>query len=276
MNFSSTDQTVTKQQQPAAHSSNKPVTPPLIRDENHYPYKCYMALLFVLLAANAFAAIRVEKVVPGIQGFTRAERWIPITFSITNTGSNFQGVLEVNRGESFFRRSIDLAAQSGKEVEVLVYYSSHYGPLEYRILNNDGSKVREDRLQVTGLNAKDNLVLVLSDVDYNHQFLNGVPNPWGGKTFVAYLKPEQLYTEWLAYSSADAIVLGSLPPQMSSSRWKALIQYAACGGILVCSSGTSLSAFEHPFFRQALPDFQKEYSLMIRSGCSDVSQLHRA
>jgi hypothetical protein len=225
-------------------------------------------LIFLLICVPcSYATIRVENIVSGLQGFTRAERWIPVVFYLQNTGGDFRGIVEVNKGEAHFRKSIDLAAQSEKRVELMVYYSSYYGPLEYRILDESGAKIKEDRLQVTGLNVKDNLVLVLSDGEYNHQFLNGVPNPWGGKTFVSYLKPDQLFSEWLAYSAADAIVLGSLPEErISLSVWKAIFQYAASGGVLVCSSATSNTVLEHPLLQKALPSHSREYSLISKGG----------
>lgn len=221
--------------------------------------------LVLLVAPAARAGIKVESIVSGLQGFTRAERWIPVVFYLRNTGTDFRGTVEVNKGEAYFRKSIDLAAQSEKRVELMVYYSSFYGALEYRILDESGAKIKEDRLQVTGLNVKDNLVLVVSDGEYNHQFLNGVPNPWGGKTFVSYLKPDQLFSEWLAYSIADAIVLGSLPEErISLSVWKAIFQYAASGGVLVCSSATSNTVLEHPLLQKTLPQRSRDYSLISK------------
>lgn len=219
--------------------------------------------LLLLYAPKADSSVQVESIVSGLQGFTRVERWIPVVFHLRNSGRDFRGTLEVNKGEAYFRKSIDLAAGSEKRIEVLVYFSSYYGPLEYRILDGSGAKLQGDRLQVTNLNMKDNLILVLSDEDYNHQFLNGVPNPWGGKTFVSYLKPAQLFSEWLAYSTADAIVLGSLPEkQLSSFAWKALLQYGASGGVLICSSATSYAALAHLLLQNALPPLSREYSLI--------------
>jgi hypothetical protein len=221
--------------------------------------------ILITFASTSSAAVHVENVASGLQGFARGERWIPIVFRLVNAGNDFRGILEVNKGDSFFRKSIDLAAQSAKEVEIFVYYSAYYGPLEYRILDEEGSKIKEDRLQVTTLNSKDNLVLVISDGDYNHQFLNGVPNPWGGKTFVSYLKSDQLYSDWIAYSTADVIVLGSLPiEKISTHEWKAVLQYVASGGLLVCSSATNLQVLEHAQLRHVLPTFSKEYSLISR------------
>lgn len=225
------------------------------------------AVLAILLlsAGSVHSAVRVDNVISGLQGFARVERWVPITFFLRNTGSDFKGTLEINKGDARFRKSIDLAAKSAKKVDVLIYYSAYYGLLEYRILDEKGAELKKDRLQVTSLNAKDNLVLVLSAGDYNHQFLNGVPNPWGGKTFVSYLKPEQLYSEWIAYSTADAIVVASLPEeQVSSPQWKAILQYTASGGTLVCSSATDYAVLNHPMLREALPRVSVEYSLVSK------------
>ncbi len=221
--------------------------------------------LVLFMAPAALATIQVESIVSGLQGYTRVERWVPIVFHLRNGGRDFRGTLEVNKGEAFFRKSIDLAAQSEKRIEILAYFSSYYGPLEYRILDDNGAKLKGDRLQVTNLNTKDNLVLVLSDEEFNHQFLNGVPNPWGGKTFVSYLKPEQFFTEWLAYSTTDAIVIGSLPEgRVASSAWRALLQYGASGGVLICSSATSYAALAHPLLQDALPPLSREYSLISK------------
>lgn len=221
--------------------------------------------LVLFLSTEAHSTIVVENVVSGIQGFARADRWVPIVLNVTSTSGDFHGTIEINQGMAFFRKSIDLAARTKKRIVLLAYVSSYYGPLGYRILDENGIKVKDDRLQVTTLNAKDNLVLVISEQEYNHQFLNGVPNPWGGKTFVSYLKPDELFSEWIAYSVADAIVLGSISKEkISAPEWKAIIQYAASGGILVCSSATSNAILENPVVRKALPMRSSEYGLVSK------------
>src|SRR5262249_39252509 len=173
--------------------------------------KTVHSILFTLLFLFAttlvsFATVKVERVSPGIDGYVRAERWVPIVFDLRST-QDFQGRIEVMKGETVFRKSVDLAAGMGKRIEVLVYYSNFYQPLTYRLVDLMGRKVVEDRIDPRLLNYQDNLVLVVSDSEYNHQFLNGEQNPWGGKTFVAYRKSSELSSEWIAYSSADSIAL---------------------------------------------------------------------
>lgn len=220
-------------------------------------FKCRIPLLLAVLLAlcsTTQAFVRVEKTEVGLDGYARNERWVPIDFQLKSYGENFQGTLKVFKGDTLFQKSIDLNSGASKQVEVLIYYSNFYEPLRYELYSKDGRKVQEARLDVRALNYTDNLLLVISDGTYNHQFLNGEQNPWQGKTFVAYHKPEQMYQEWMAYSSADAIALGSLSPSsIAPAQWKALLQAVASGKPLVCSAGTAISVLSDPMLRGHLP-----------------------
>lgn len=222
-----------------------------------------LLLVFLLFPPAAQAFVRVDKVDVGLDGYARGERWIPVVFQLKSYGENFQGSLQVLKGETVFRKSLDLNAGASKQVEVLVYFSNYYENLSYQLLNKQGRKIQEARLDVRTLNYTDNLVLVIADGEYNHQFLNGEPNPWGGKTFVAYHKPEQMYTEWMAYSSADAIALGPISPSsLMPAQWKALLQAVASGKPLICSAATGFSALSDPLLRDHLPSISAPMTLI--------------
>jgi hypothetical protein len=206
--------------------------------------------------------VRVEKVEVGLDGYARGERWIPVVFQLKSYGENFQGSLQVFKGETAFRKSLDLNSGAGKQVEILLYFSNYYENLRYELLNKQGRKIQEARLDVRILNYTDNLVLVIAGGEYNHQFLNGEQNPWGGKTFVAYHKPEQMYSEWMAYSTADAIALGPISPtSLLPAQWKALLQAVASGKPLICSAATGFSALSDPLLRDHLPAISAEMTL---------------
>jgi hypothetical protein len=161
-----------------------------------------------------------------------------------------------------FRKSVDLSAGASKRVELLIYQTGYYEALEYRVLDSGGHMIAKNRIDTRVLNYQDNVVLVISGTDY-HQFLNGVQNPWGGKTFVAYMDPAQGFSEPVAYSAVDAIALGNISfPEMSPAARKALLLYAATGGTLICSSATNLSVLQDSAIRDILPSISAEHSLL--------------
>lgn len=220
-----------------------------------------LSFLLVWITTSAEATIRVDQAVAGMDGYARQERWIPVVFQFHNSGADFQGTLEVSKGQTTFRKSLDLASGADKRVELILYYSGYYEQISYRILDNNRI-VMENKLETRLLNYTDNLVMVISDGESNHQFMNGEQNPWGGKTFVVYLKSADLYSEWLAYSVADAVAIGIVSSrEIPSSRWKALIQYAATGGTLVLSAGTDLSILKDPLLTENLPRISVPLSL---------------
>ena len=216
-------------------------------------------LLAVVSPAICQASIRIESVTAGLDGYVRGERWAPVVFELQNSGSDFQGTLELLKGETIFRKSLDLAGESRKRVEMIYYHSSYFEPLSFRIIDSKGRIAVQQSLEVRLLNYQDNLVLVLSEDTYSHQFLNGQQNPWGGKTFVAYLKSKELPAEWIAYSSADAIAIGRLSPaQLPPRCWKAVVQYAASGGVLICSAATATAVVQDPLVRENVPGISPE------------------
>lgn len=233
---------------------------------------CVLTSLLVLGAAGANAAIHVENVQVGIEGFVRAESWIPVSFQVQSSGGDFQGRIEVHRGDTVFHKSLDLSSGTSKQLDLLVYMSTYLEPMTYRVVDSRGRMVMERKLEPRMLSYQDNLILVISDTDYNHQFVNGIQNPWGGKTFVAYKKTGELYSEWLAYATADAIALGSISPaEIPPARWKALLLNIASGGVLICSAATSLSALRNPLLKNSFPEFSTDLNqiskgefLMIR------------
>lgn len=228
--------------------------------------------LLTVAAGSASASIRVDDVQVGIEGYVRAESWIPVSFQIQSLGADFQGRIEVRRGDTVFHKSLDLSSGTGKQVDLLAYMSTYLEPMTYRVLDSRGRLVLERKLVSRMLSHQDNLILVVSDTDYNHQFVNGIQNPWGGKTFVAYRKTGQMYSEWLAYAAADAIALGSISPaEIPPERWKALVLSIASGGVLICSAATSLSVLRNPLLKSSFPHFSTDLNqiskgefLMIR------------
>ena len=220
-------------------------------------------LLFLSAAVPALAGIRVEEVTAGADGYIRGERWIPVVFQLQGAGGSFQGVIEVVRGNTIFRKSVDLGAGASKRVELMVYQSSYYDPIEYRIRDSQEKVITRNRIDTRILNYQDNVLLVISGTDFSHQFLNGVQNPWGGKTFVSYMDPGQMFSEPIAYSAVDAVALGNVSlPEIAPAARKALLLYAATGGTLICSAATNLSVLQDPAVRYVLPSISAELTLL--------------
>jgi hypothetical protein len=222
-----------------------------------------MKKLFLLIAFLSpqflFANIQVDSVTIGLDGYVRAERWVPVVFQLSSPGQRFEGKIQVRKGNTIFEKTLSLGETTRKRVELLYYHSMPYETLRYVILDQRGYAVRQGNLEPRFMNPRDNLVLVISSDEYNHQFLNGQPNPWSGKSFAVYYHPQDLFNEWMAYATADAIAIGSLSPsQLLPTQWKALVQYVASGGVLVCSARTDLAVLRDPLLRNQLPQIVPE------------------
>ncbi|MGH9857688.1 MAG: hypothetical protein ACRD4B_07590, partial [Acidobacteriota bacterium] len=210
--------------------------------------------LLVLLSLSSADAVQVTRVIVGVDGYARAERWVPVVFDLHNEGQRFRGKIQVRKGQTVFEKSLDLGESSKKRIELLYYHTNAYESLRYLILDPEGATLREGNLEPRMLNYRDNLLLVISTHEYDHQFLNGQENPWGGKTYVAYYKPRELFSEWMGFSSADGIALGSLSPgQMLPAQWKAIGQHVASGGVLIFSAITDFAVLQDPIYKNHLP-----------------------
>jgi hypothetical protein len=217
--------------------------------------------LCILLPIAPAAAVQVTRLTVGVDGYARAERWVPVVFDLQNEGQRFRGKIQVRKGQTIFEKSLDLGESSKKRIELLYYHTNAYESLRYLILDPEGATLREGNLEPRMLNYRDNLLLVVSTHEYDHQFLNGQENPWGGKTYVAYYKPRDLFSEWMGFSSADGIALGSLSPgQMLPAQWKAIAQHAAAGGVLVFSAITDFAVLKDPIYRNHLPRISPEFN----------------
>ncbi|HEU4640705.1 MAG TPA: hypothetical protein VFS84_17750, partial [Candidatus Binatia bacterium] len=176
------------------------------------PWIAVIPFFILFLPISLLASVDVQKVKIGLDGYVRAERWVPVQFQILNSGPPFLGKLQIHKGQTIFEKSLDVGEAAQKRVELLYYHSAPYETVRYTIIDRKGALIREGNLEPRLLNYRDNLLLVISAGEYNHQFLNGQENPWGGKTFVVYFSPQDLLNEWIAYATADGIALGSISP----------------------------------------------------------------
>jgi hypothetical protein len=223
------------------------------------------SLLFLLLPSFSFASVQIERFSVGLDGYVRPERWAPAIFHVRNVGSPFRGKIQVIKGQTVYEKSLDLGAGARKRIELLYYHTNAYDSLRYLILDATEQVVQEGRLEPRIVNYRDNLILVISNHEYNHQFINGRENPWGGKTFVVYFKPQDLLTEWMAYATADGIALGSISPGLlQPGQWKAIAQQIASGSVLICSSATDLAVLNDPLFRDNLPQISNDLNQITR------------
>jgi len=223
-----------------------------------------IAILFAI-TSSLHAQIRVEKSTVGLDGFVRGDRWVPIVLQISNFGPAFQGTLQISRGETLFQKTLELAPGASRKVEMMVFIANYSENLKYQILDSHKNVIQNGPLTSQMLNYQDNFILVVSDSDYNHQFLSGVQNPWGGKTFVGYLRSADLYSNYIAYSTADAIAIGSVSTsQLDLDLWKALLLYGASGGTLIASPFTDFSALQDSTLQRFLPSISAELSETTR------------
>jgi hypothetical protein len=233
-----------------------------------YLFKLRSLLLIAVLlsvSSSLHAQIRVEKSTVGLDGFIRGDRWIPIVLQISNYGPAFQGTLQISRGETLFQKTLELAPGASRKIEMMVFIANYSENLKYQILDSHKNEIKTGPLTSQMLNYQDNFILVVSDSDYNHQFLSGIQNPWGGKTFVGYLRSSDLYSNYIAYSTADAIAIGSLSTsQLDLDLWRALLLYGAAGGTLIASPFTDFSALQDSTLQRFLPSISAELSETTR------------
>ena len=69
-----------------------------------------------LLITPAWGGIRIHKVSAGLDGYIRGERWLPVVFQVEGVGGNFSGAIEVGRGATTFRKSVDLSPGAKKKL----------------------------------------------------------------------------------------------------------------------------------------------------------------
>jgi hypothetical protein len=232
--------------------------------------------LCALLAATVPTAVGAPgtspislTVEPGFNGFCKANRWLPVTVELQNSGAATEVEVDLRQSfynndgipRSFLRAPLPGATRRRYELYVLPTIYTGSGRLVSQvsrrgeILLRQETSLREitpgERLVVL-LNSEEGALSLPSTLGpWNRP---GLPSQPRTPLHVASVTPGKAPERWKGYDAVDVLVLGDVSEQsLSVPQQVAIREWVATGGGLVVSGGADAGRLRSRFFQELLP-----------------------
>ena len=188
---------------------------------------------------------------------------IPVTVDILNLDKDFSGRLELvypqgyrsGKKESLYYRNISVPKNGKKRFFLYIPKTSYYtSGLIIRI--KKGRDFKDYNVTYNTLQRNDKVVMVLNKDKGGFAYLSEYKTILPANTALNVVYPDQhkLPEAWKAYENIDCIVINNLPAlNMDAARQKAILDYAAAGGVIIFSSNLDPNEFNNSIFKEYLP-----------------------
>ncbi len=194
------------------------------------------------LVQPASAATVGLKAWPGLAGLYKQDQMVQVRVEIDNTGSPFQGQLEVGRKAKpnitednvpVYRQ--DMEIPSGKTETMMFVPGEILGDAEIRLLIDGKISARS---LIQGTNVDGMMALVIDEKTYRSDFFNWLDKALNNQLQIKYISPQELPENVLLLQGVDLLVVG--PESMatlSAQQCKAITEWTRLGGNLLLSQG---------------------------------------
>jgi hypothetical protein len=175
----------------------------------------------------------------GFSGYIRPQTWMPIRVTLANTGDPVDGAIILDApgadGPRRLTAPVTLPRGSRKLVLLSVPGDARIPSLRYVA---DGQELASASIGARPIAPEDRLVLVISDPPDAYNFLADIRTPYGGRTYVAPMRMEQLPDHTATLDSVDVILISNADSSVLSADQRAALQaWLVAGGHLVLSGG---------------------------------------
>ena len=216
----------------------------------------FLTALALGLSVPPCAAQVTLKTKIGFSDAVQLGRWSPVEAQIENAGTaqNVEVYARVRRGspgrDTEYVQKVELPARGRRDVPFVVPLLGTDHPLLLGVRNESGTVLVERALDLEEYRTTEAIVLALSrDVD-----LEFLPPLLQRKTAIAYPRPDQLPTQWAGLDAVRAVVIhGVSLSELEQTRFEALRDWVAGGGILIFAGGASYSLLQGERERELLP-----------------------
>ncbi len=255
-----------------------------------HPGSILSALLCAIILAPAASADVKLDATTGFDNTYRPDSWTPVAISLSGTGTNASGVLQVavssREGTSTYSKPLHLHAGPLNEQHVIYYLhtQSYSGPptsVTAQLLV-EGRKVAEKKLDKTfSLTDTQPVIVALTQDRSGLSFLTKLDlgrahikpggrsiynqfgnNPQGNPAVstgnnpvrVLYPLPATLPDASAGYNAIDAVMLGDMSlDAITEDQWNAIVRWVRDGGVLVVSGGPDTNRLRNPQLAGILP-----------------------
>ncbi len=206
-----------------------------------------VGLAFVALTMPAPAASRALPAAPavtllveaGFSGYVRPLTWMPIRVTASNGGDAVEGALVMDSSTADGARHLTVAVPLPRGARKQVFL---YGPSDVRSpvvrYVAGGVDLASASIGTRSIAPEDRLVIVASDPPDGFNFLADIRTPYGGRTYVAPMRIEQLPDHSAALDGVDAILFNNVDSAALSADQRAALQaWIVAGGHVILSGG---------------------------------------
>jgi hypothetical protein len=173
----------------------------------------------------------------GFNGYSKPGSWIPvrITFS-SNEAVDGEIVLSPQPDRSrLYGAAITLARNTTKQLTL--YSPPTTNPIE-ALFVSAGKIIAATTPPLHMLTEEDRIVLVVSEPADGLNFLNDIHTPFGGMSYVAQLRPEDIPDQTAGLDTADVLVLNNIDTSaLTEGQRTAIRVWVLGGGHMILSGG---------------------------------------
>lgn len=173
----------------------------------------------------------------GFNGYIKQGSWAPVYITLGTTDpSDGDVALSITPDRSRLY-SAPVTMARGTRKQLTLYAPPTVNPIQVLFLMN-GQVMAATTPPIRTLDEGDRLVLIVSDPADGLNFLNDLHTPFGGKTYVAQLTPEQIPEHTTALDSADVLIFNNIDTLLLDDAQRAAIRtWVLGGGHLILSGG---------------------------------------
>ena len=173
----------------------------------------------------------------GYNGYIKQGSWTPVrvTLSATDPSDGEVAVSIVPDRSRLYSAPVTMAR--GTRKQLTLYAPPTSNPIEVLFMSN-GRVVAATTPSLRTLNEEDRMILVVSEPTDGLNFLNDLHTPFGGKTYVAQLTPDQIPEQTAALDSVDALIFDNIDTlALNEAQLAAIRAWVLGGGHLILGGG---------------------------------------
>jgi hypothetical protein len=181
----------------------------------------------------------------GFGGYFRADEWLPLRVTATNTGQAVSGKLIVRPEtngrvlSNAYSTALDLPAGANKTTFLFVQARDFARELTLEFVTDDGVRLAQETLTLTSLAPRDKLYVVVTDSTRNAITLGDV-NPPEQNAYAIRWQTQNLPENAFALEPIDALFISNIDEgSLTSAQQEALQTWVAQGGHLVVMGGVN-------------------------------------
>ncbi len=206
----------------------------------------------------------------GFEGFSKANRWIPIRVRLENNGPDQNGRIEIKFSEfdadkTVYSYPLELPAAARKEVTLYIYLHAYTSLLHVNYVTGPDKSLAKIDLPLSLAGDADLLIGVLTETPSAFNLLSQV-RPASGITRLAFLKLEDIPSYAHALASLDILFIANIDTgPLSSAQRQALSGWVASGGRLVLTGGVDAQKTASAFLagsEEGAPAAQSPHELL--------------